>query len=90
MGQCNQKRVYLTPLFLSCLVQPDEFFQQWELPCGFSTVVGLGFISKSLSNVIKCILNSDPLSKMTSFGQGYRLNQTWLKSWLILAELLSM
>ena len=63
--------------------------ERW-LACGFLIDVRTGLMSKSSSNGMKSRLNSDPLSKTTRFGRGYLDNHVLLKSWLILAEVLSM
>ena len=42
------------------------------------------------SSGMKSCLNSDPLSKTICFGRGYLDSHVLLKSWLILAKVLSM
>ena len=47
---------------------------------GERTHVTVGLILKSFKSGVKFFLNSDPLSKITFVGLGYRANHTWLNS----------
>ena len=74
----------------ACYRQLGEFSPIYHLPVDFSIVVHVGLTSKSLSNGIKLLLNSEPFLKITLRGLGYIDSHTSLNIWYILAEYWSM
>ena len=74
----------------ACYRQLGEFSPIYHLPVDFSIVVHVGLTSKSLSNGIKLLLNSEPFPKITLRGLGYIDSHTSLNIWDILAEYWSM
>ena len=74
----------------ACYRQLGEFSPIYHLPVDFSIVVHVGLTSKSLSNGIKLLLNSEPFPKITLRSLGYIDSHTSLNIWDILAEDWSM
>ena len=90
-----QGSMYLNIWLFKSLVR-NIWFRTWctrsigAFAYGFFIEVGTGLISKSFRSGMKSCLNSEPLSKTTHFGRGYLNGHVLLKSWLILAEVLSI
>ena len=56
------------------------------LVCEFLIVVNTSLIPESFSKGVKFCLNPDPLSNLTSRGNGYLLSRVLLNNWIILAN----
>ena len=74
----------------ACYRRLGKLSPRYHLPVDFFITVHIGLTEKYLSNGIKFLLNSEPLSKITLRGLGYLYSHTSLNIWDILAEDWSM